>query len=775
MIRFLPIVLLLFSATVQAAPLPGTRPLTDKNAEAIADRVMDGAHAFVDQKIDEAVQLSHRTKLSDHSREHLQNKLGVVDERPKVRMEFFSDAPISFEGKPATSLVAEGPGFEVHSVRWTVLPELFAEGLLVTPVAKEGAGVLELPETPPAMILFPDADETPEDIIGLNANLPGEKQIAARFAAAGFRILIPAVLSRATYTVTGEHEKAVARSDQSHREWIYRQAFQMGRHPIGYEIQTALAGVDWLLENNLASSITVGGYGEGGRSALYAAAVDTRIDHAFVSGAFAPRDRACDEPIYRNIFALLPEHSDAAIAALIAPRPLLIEHTLFPEVTDQKGSITTPAFSTIQTEFDRISTVLGTLQTPPSFLLHHAEKGRRADYPSVAAFLQTAGIEREISRIAPFALLIDSRAQFSPEARQLRILASMEKHVQSLIDQSDEVRRESFFLASAPELQAGRWSTEKTHPILDPTKFLAFAEKKREQFHSEVIGRFDENPVPLAPQSRKILETDSWTAWDVVMEVYSGFEAWGVLLLPKGIEPGEKRPVVVCQHGRNGLPRDTVDAAKSAYNDFAAKLAERGFITFAPHNIYRGEDRYRWLDRKANLVGCSLFSFITASHRKLLQWLATLPEVDAERIAFYGLSYGGETAVRVPALLPEYCLSICSGDFNQWTRKVGDSRNPHTFMRTIEWEMPYWNMGNTFDYGDLAGLIFPRPFFVERGHNDRVARDEWVAYEYARVRRLYTAFGKSDLTGIEYFLGGHSINGQGSFDFLHRHLDLPVP
>jgi hypothetical protein len=259
------------------------------------------------------------------------------------------------------------------------------------------------------------------------------------------------------------------------------------------------------------------------------------------------------------------------------------------------------------------------------------------------------------------------------------------------------------------------------------------------------------------------------------MEVYSGFEAWGVLLLPKGIEPGEKRPVVVCQHGRNGLPRDTVDAAKSAYNDFAAKLAERGFITFAPHNIYRGEDRYRWLDRKANLVGCSLFSFITASHRQLLQWLATLPEVDAERIAFYGLSYGGETAVRVPALLPEYCLSICSGDFNQWTRKVGDSRNPHTFMRTIEWEMPYWNMGNTFDYGDLAGLIFPRPFFVERGHNDRVARDEWVAYEYARVRRLYTAFGKSDLTGIEYFLGGHSINGQGSFDFLHRHLDLPVP
>ena len=37
-------------------------------------------------------------------------------------------------------------------------------------------------------------------------------------------------------------------------------------------------------------------------------------------------------------------------------------------------------------------------------------------------------------------------------------------------------------------------------------------------------------------------------------------------------------------------------------NDFAAKLAERGFITFAPHNLYRGEDRYRWLDRIVKVV-----------------------------------------------------------------------------------------------------------------------------------------------------------------------------
>ena len=63
------------------------------------------------------------------------------------------------------------------------------------------------------------------------------------------------------------------------------------------------------------------------------------------------------------------------------------------------------------------------------------------------------------------------------------------------------------------------------------------------------------------PRSRKILETEQWTAYDVVLDVYPELFAWGVLVVPKGIPEGERRPVVVCQHGRNGLPRNLVDAA----------------------------------------------------------------------------------------------------------------------------------------------------------------------------------------------------------------------
>jgi hypothetical protein len=94
-------------------------------------------------------------------------------------------------------------------------------------------------------------------------------------------------------------------------------------------------------------------------------------------------------------------------------------------------------------------------------------------------------------------------------------------------------------------------------------------------------------------------------------------------------------------------------------------------------------------------------------------------------------------------------------------------------MFTDEWEMPYFNLGQTFNYAELAYLMIPRPFMVERGHHDGVAPDQWVASEYAKVRFLYTQFGLTDRTEIEFFNGGHTINGEGTFDFLHKHLNWP--
>ena len=66
--------------------------------------------------------------------------------------------------------------------------------------------------------------------------------------------------------------------------------------------------------------IGVTGYGEGGLLALYAAALDPRIDAALVSGYFDSRQNVWQEPIYRNVFGLLDQFGDAELASLVAPR-----------------------------------------------------------------------------------------------------------------------------------------------------------------------------------------------------------------------------------------------------------------------------------------------------------------------------------------------------------------------------------------------------------------------------------------------------------------------
>lgn len=728
-------------------PMPGTQALTWGETDGdLADRLMDGAHAFVDRKIAESkrqrARLWHYDLSTDEAyersvaanRERFKKIIGVVDDEraAPVTMERFGD-----DLNPA--LVAETEDLEIYQVRWPVLEGVFSEGLLVTPKG----------ELTGCTIFVPDADQTPEQVIGLAEGEFDFPSKLRRAVGGGQTIVIPTLINRQIYLGPDGDDARLKQSQQSHREWIYRQAFQMGRHIIGYEVQEVLAAVDWMKKNSPNTSVCVAGVGEGALIAFYAGACDSRIDTVDLHGYFGNRESVWAEPIYRNVFGLLREFGDAEIASLISPRALRIFPAVSPVVENQKGSI--PAFDLeeVEEEIDRL--------------------------PEAARESVRIVVEQRKGVPARAPLLPDRRQAFDSVARHTRLFRQLENHVQWLVRRSNTVREEFFLYAAEPKLRPGKWSTDKEHPTLDPAQFIEAGKEFRRLFDEEVIGKFDEPLLPANARSRQILETESWVAYDVVLDVYPELFAWGVLVVPKDIKPGERRPVVVCQHGRNGLPRDTIDGHKTAYNDFAARLAERGFITFAPHNLYRGEDRYRWLDRKANSVGCTLFSFITASHRQIVNWLKAQPNVDPDRIAFYGLSYGGETAVRVPAIVEDYCLSICSGDFNQWTRKVAATDFPRGFMKSIEWEMPYWNLGHTFDYAEMASLIFPRPFMAERGHHDIVSVDYWVAHEYAKVRWLYAQFGMSDRTAIEYFQGGHSINGQGTFAFLHKQLDWPEP
>ena len=131
--------------------------------------------------------------------------------------------------------------------------------------------------------------------------------------------------------------------------------------------------------------------------------------------------------------------------------------------------------------------------------------------------------------------------------------------------------------------------------------------------------------------------------------------------------------------------------------------------------------------------------------------------------------------MRVPPLVGNYCLSICSADYNEWVWKNAATWSPYSYADKGEYEIFEFDLGSTFNYAEMSRLICPRPFMVERGHLDGVAPDETVAYEYAKTRRHYDLLGIGDRTEMEVFTGPHTINGVGTFAFLHKHLNWPAP
>jgi dienelactone hydrolase len=754
-----------FARGAEPTPLPGTQPLV---AEGDLPMVMlDGFDRFLDRhtaaSIEQRAALWKRDTSSPAkyeqsiagNRAHLATILGVVDAREK----FEAPELVATVDRPA--LVGKGDGYQVFAVRWPAIRGIYGEGLLLVPNSPKGVDVIALP----------DADQTPEMICGLVEGVPPKAQFARRMAETGCRVVVPVLVSRAdTYSVAASGRA----TNQPHREWVYRPAFEMGRHVIGYEVQKVLGAVDWFERDAAGKPAKIGvfGYGEGGMLALYAGALDPRITSVGVSGYFSSQQEVAQEPIYRNVMGLLHEFGDAEIASLIAPRKLTIEACAGPPVSGPPapapkrggaapGVLITPSAGIVTAEVERAKQLIRGLgeKVRPELYVVGDGTGMFADEKTMFSFLYELGLKSGLAELGAGPTVLAK--SFDVEGRQRRAVEQMQEFTQSLVRESPYVRNK--FWANADRKSKS------------PEKWKQTTESYRQNFEDTVIGRFDDKMLPPNVRTRQIFDEPGYLGYEVLMDVWPDVTATGILLVPKGIKAGERRPVVVCQHGLEGRPRDVADPKIDSpyYHRFACKLADQGFITYAPQNAYIGMNRFRQLVRKADPLGATLWTFIIAQHRQSTDWLAGLPYVDPQRIAFYGLSYGGKSAMRIPAVVGRYCLSICSGDFNEWIWKCTSLRYSGGYPATQEYEMFEWNLGNTYNYFEMAGLIAPRPFMVERGHRDGVGIDEWVAYEYAKVKYLYDDLGIGDRTTIEYFDGPHMINGVGTFKFLHEQLKWP--
>ncbi len=721
----------------------------------LAEQMVDGIHHDLDRRIaqtrdDRAARWEAESENGAYlteKRSKLATLIGATDARLPVSMETV--------GAPGdTGPVSVTAYATVYPVRWPIFDGVFGEGYLVEPATPATA----------SLVVLPDADEEPEALLGLAGPFSPRADTLHRLARSGVRILVMSLVDRRD-TWSGHPE--VRMTNQPHREFIYRGAYEMGRHIIGYEVETAQAAIDWLSQKGPALPLGLMGYGEGGLIALTTAALDERIATTVVSGYFGAREGLWEEPIYRNVWSLLTDFGDGELAAMIAPRRLIVEFAPPPEVTGPPmtegrphgaapGVVPHPTVDGIKSEMMRAAAYTKNLDPTSWLSLTNMAGAQPGQEDTLAKLCSHLGLPTPADNMVAPRL---RRPAPDGDAR-------MERQVKGWLAYTKHIMEEGQFVRKALWEKADGTSVATW---VDSTKWY------RNYFHEEIIGKLPEPTRAFNPRIRQVYNTDAYIGYEVVLDVYADVFAYGILLVPKNIPDGERRPVVVCQHGLEGRPQDVADpnVTHKAYEQYGCRLAEQGFVVYAPQNPYIGEDHFRTLQRKANPLGLSLFSYIIAQHDQTLKWLGSLDFVDPERIAFYGLSYGGKTAMRVPAVLEGYCLSICSGDYDEWIWKNVTTRQIYSYMFHGEYEMFEWNLGNTFNYAEMSWLICPRPFMVERGHGDGVAPDEWVGYEFARTQNRFDLLGIGENTTIEYFDGPHKINGVGTFEFLHDKLNFP--
>lgn len=333
--------------------------------------------------------------------------------------------------------------------------------------------------------------------------------------------------------------------------------------------------------------------------------------------------------------------------------------------------------------------------------------------------------------------------------RRARQYEQLEQYIRAARERADERRR--FFCR--PDLSSVSAFERSAAPYRD-----AFV---------RMLGR----PLSEYREGEAIPEAEvEFVAEDGISRIYrleigvgEGLSLYGVLLLPLGCGEGPC-PLAIVQHGGQGTPELCAGFHReSNYNDMPRRILRRGFAVFLPQlHLWSGEygpERNRQpFDNRLKQLGGSIAAVELYKLRRALDYLAARPDIDGGRIAMAGLSYGGFYTLFAAAVDLRLRAAYTSCFFNN--RFVYD---------WSDWT--WFNSGNTFLDAEVAGLVCPRPLYIEVGSDDELFEAKYAVAEYDKVKRLYEGLGLADRLRFKMFQGKHEFDAaDDGIDFLCRAL-----
>ena len=308
-------------------------------------------------------------------------------------------------------------------------------------------------------------------------------------------------------------------------------------------------------------------------------------------------------------------------------------------------------------------------------------------------------------------------------------------------------------------------------------------QKKLRTKLTELIGGFPTQRQPLRPLTLETRTFPGYRREKVVFDTKPGVSVLAYVLIPEKVKLPAPTMICVPGHGRgvddivgiddHGRDRTTKDGYQ---HDFAIQVAEAGMAAVAiepmafgcrrdPLNTKQGLSRNACQPSAggALLVGQTMVAWRVWDVMRTLDYIATRPDLDSSRIGCMGISGGGTITTFAAALEPRLRVAMISGYLNTFRDSVG------SLSHCIDNYVP--GILNWAEMYDIAGLIAPRPLFVESGEKDNIFPIKASIESFNRVREVYEIFGAADQVEQEVFPGEHSFWGKRGIPFLARHLN----
>jgi hypothetical protein len=262
----------------------------------------------------------------------------------------------------------------------------------------------------------------------------------------------------------------------------------------------------------------------------------------------------------------------------------------------------------------------------------------------------------------------------------------------------------------------------------------------------------DDRKVPPDVQVYDEVKQQKYLRKTISFASEAGDRVPAFLLIPHEIKG--KAPAMVCLHQTTAIGKQEPVGLGLKNLAYAAELAERGMVTIAPD--YPGFGDYR-IDVYAKGYVSATMKGIW-NHRRAVDVLQSLPEVDPERIGAIGHSLGGHNSLFVAAFEPRIKAVVTSCGFNAFPKYFKGNLKGWShqgYMPRIATEYGLDPKRMPFDFTEILGAIAPRALFINAPTKDGNFDVTGVQDCVAAAAPVYELLGAKDALRPVYPDAGH--------------------